>query len=536
VLDGSRSSRTHGLLLWALVAGLCLQVVSLAVTGSVAMQTGAARTELERRVDWMVTADETHAAHLSGDPTAADRWRALQQAVAADAPMLVSAARVPGTAATERFRAGLRADTRRLSDELAAQWNRLFAASGVSALLGLLLLPLVLVMELRRMTHRRQVRTVDDAMAEMESARKASERARKEMVTLLSRVSHELRTPMHGVLGTADAVLDADLEPSLRRKVELIRTSGQTMSDLLTTMAEIYRARGQQGPPADEPVDLRALVTSCVELYTGAAERKGVALKVGIDAGVPRRVRGDRGRLLQILGNLVDNAVKYTDTGSVRVELTQLRHGLVRFAVTDTGRGVAAEDEARIFEPFARLSRDADTEGSGLGLPLCRDLAEEIGGRTGLTRQTDGSCFWFEVPLPPVASRRMPEPVLACRVLVVDDVPTNLLVASAMLKRLGLPHDTVDDGAAAVARATEGWDVVLMDLEMPGMDGFEATERILAERPGTRVLALTAHPPSEVGARCAAAGMEQVLSKPLGLQQLREALWPVDGTADGPRP
>jgi signal transduction histidine kinase/CheY-like chemotaxis protein len=353
----------------------------------------------------------------------------------------------------------------------------------------------------------------------------------------LAKISHEIRTPLNGILGMTQLLMDSGLSREHRESIALIRNAGQHLLAVVNDTLDLSKIEAGKLTLAREPLELEALLQECERIFRPVAEQKGLDLCV-CGEGLPEWVEGDVTRLRQVLWNLLSNAVKFTSRG--RVALTAApgpTPPLVRFEVRDTGPGIPAEDRARLFEPYFQSRVSAHTaEGTGLGLAISRRLVELMGGTMGCESEPGvGSLFWFEVPLPPVAAPQA-GPVgpqsqcqpLGLRVLLVEDNRVNQTVSRRLLERLGCQAAIAADGAEALAAIEkESFDVVLMDCQMPGMDGFEATRRIRAM--GGRfqqipIFALTALAVDTERTRCLEAGMNGVILKPVSLEALQQVL------------
>jgi signal transduction histidine kinase/CheY-like chemotaxis protein len=365
---------------------------------------------------------------------------------------------------------------------------------------------------------------------------RAADRAKS---IFLANVSHEIRTPMNGVVGMTEVLLRDTLTAPQREQLEVIQRSGRSLVLLINDLLDLARLEEGHFELAVVRFEIRALVSDLLALYAPLASEKGLTLVTSVEEAVPRAVRGDALRLRQVLSNLVSNAIKFTPSGEVRLVVT--REGdQTRFAVVDTGPGISAAARPRLFERFEQGDASATRRagGTGLGLSLSRDLVKRMGGALQHdASHAPGSRFHFALPLPlaaadlePVAARPLTRVATGTpgRVLVVDDNPVNLAVARGLISRAGYPVHTVSNGRAALeeVQASE-WCLVLMDLQMPEMDGLEAT-RLIRALPGTRarvpIVALTASAMPEEVAACRLAGMDDVLAKPIDVEALSATL------------
>ena len=391
-------------------------------------------------------------------------------------------------------------------------------------------------------------------MGELAEAMNAARSASAAKSQFLAVMSHELRTPMNAIMGLAQVLAAEELDPARRREyARVIVRSGEALLKILNDILDLSKV--EAGRFDLEPVAFRpdALLEEVRALFADIARERNLALEVEW-RGPAAAYRADAGRVRQMLSNLVSNALKFTASGSIRI------HGLARastgddaeaeleFRVVDTGPGMSGEEVAQLFQPFTRLdnapSRHAG--GTGLGLSIVLMLARQMGGTAGVeSAPGQGASFWFTLRAGVACASEAPgagcariarapssaTPVFAGRVLVAEDVAANRLVVEAFLRRLGIGHDTVVDGRAAVARAMDADRpaLVLMDCNMPELDGIEATREIrrreresgLARLP---IVAMTARAFAEDRAACEAAGMDGFLSKPLRFDDVEELL------------
>ncbi|WP_051329325.1 PAS domain-containing hybrid sensor histidine kinase/response regulator [Geminicoccus roseus] len=368
---------------------------------------------------------------------------------------------------------------------------------------------------------------------EMRELAVAAERASRAKTEFLAAMSHEIRTPMTGVIGMAELLAAEGLSGQQLHYVETIRRSGGHLLSIINDILDFSRI--EAGRLELEQVDFAPseLVEQACALLSPQATERGLDLRV--ESGLPQGlvVQGDPKRLLQVMVNLIGNALKFTPRGAVVVRVAERpcsdRAHRLRLEVQDTGVGIPAERQGELFRPFVQADRSTSRHfgGSGLGLAICRRLIDAMGGSIGLESEVGrGSVFWVEVDLPAgdsaamVAQTAEPAlPPLPLRVLVVDDVVANRELLSIMLTRQGHEVILCENGADAVARvAADRFDVVLMDVQMPVMDGMEATRRIRqfpAPAGATPIVALTANVMASERARYLGAGMNHCLTKPV---------------------
>ena len=383
------------------------------------------------------------------------------------------------------------------------------------------------------------------AEIELIEARDRAEAATQAKTRFLANLSHEIRTPMNGVIGIADLLLGARLDPGSRRYVETIARSGQTMMQLLNDILDMSRIDAGRLELVHAPFDLIECLTGSLQLMTASATARGLRLDLALDPALPRVVTGDSLRLRQILANLIGNAVKFTARGHVRLGARHEGDRVV-IAVEDTGIGLSREQQDRIFEDFVQADASIPTTfgGSGLGLAISRRLALAMGGTLTLESEPGrGTTLTLVLPLPvptglpaPVAAAPRPEPASNAKqlhLLLAEDNETNRMIMVAMLQRLGHSVDVagcgedVIDKVAEAAAAGRNYDAVLMDIQMPGMDGLEAARHLRAaghDPASLPIIAVTANGYDQDIAACRAAGMQGHLVKPLRVATLAAEL------------
>lgn len=378
----------------------------------------------------------------------------------------------------------------------------------------------------------------------LEVARQEADLANQAKTDFLAQMSHEFRTPLNAIVGLTDLMLgDDELTPGLADRLRKVQLSSRSLLHLVSGVLDFSRIEAGRLDVKPTPMDLPATVREAFDVVDERARAKGLGLKLILSEGLPQRILSDPHRLRQVLVILLDNAVKYTSDGVVTLRVSG--GDVVVFEVADTGMGIREEHLDRIFRRYFRGGGPRSTGGAGLGLAIAQRLVRALDGRIEVESTVgEGSVFRVELPVEVVRWRpeSSPGPSGALRrplsLLVVDDAPTNLAVTAAILRRGGHQVGCVTSGEAALEQADGTLDLILMDVDMPGMDGLETT-RALAERGvDVPVLGLTAHAVDAILEACIHTGMVGVLVKPiqpasLDEQVLRHArpvrVWVEDG-------
>jgi signal transduction histidine kinase/ActR/RegA family two-component response regulator len=405
----------------------------------------------------------------------------------------------------------------------------------------------------KHLLEQRMVEQTKHSAGELRQALDAAEKARREAETanraksaFLAAMSHELRTPMHGVIGMTDVLLQDNLTDKQRRQLQVVRNSASSLLRLLSDLLEFSRLESDRIELHAEPLSPADLAQEVVATFLPQARAKGLALGCRVARDVPPYALGDATRLRQVLGNLVGNALKFTQHGAVDVEIERMADAAdltLRFAVRDTGIGIPLDRQSAIFDPFVQADASIAQRfgGTGLGLSICKRLVEMMGGTIELVSEVGtGSVFTFTVRLQPSAAApavespaRVPtsaSKAVGASLLLVEDNPVNQMVAREMLALAGCEVTVAANGEEALAKLrSRGFDLVFMDLQMSGIDGIETTRRLRElerelQRPAAVVVAVTANAMQGSREACLQAGMNDYLAKPFTVEEVLAAV------------
>lgn len=389
--------------------------------------------------------------------------------------------------------------------------------------------------------------TVSALAKENESARLAAEASSQAKSRFLANISHEIRTPMNGILGMTELLLRSGLEGRLMRHTKTLRRSCDALLSLINEILDFSKIEAGGLELEKVPFSPAETVRDTAALFGDTARQKGLSLRVSVEPAAAGTIMGDPTRLAQILNNLVANAIKFTEAGHVQIEMKSVapqqpdESPKLVFSVSDTGIGIPSARLDHVFDAFTQADETTTRKygGTGLGLAIAKQLTGLMGGEIGVISTSGlGSKFWFTIEALPAASATDTQPNADStvapkrfqgRVLLVDDNPVNIEVALGLLESFGLDVLTASSGTEAIREAVSGFDLILMDCHMPGVDGFDATKLIrLAEHEhrmsAVPIVAMTANATASCRQHCKEVGMDAYLPKPFQIQDMESIL------------
>lgn len=387
---------------------------------------------------------------------------------------------------------------------------------------------------------RREQRLNSQLIDELRVSKDEAQASSRLKSQILATVSHEIRTPLNGIIGMCEILISQnDFEDTVKKKIQVILASGKTLNHIINDILDFSKVEAGKISTNNSAFNLQRVCQNVIESLSFQANQKGIALQLDYEESLPVNFEGDKDLISQILYNLVGNAVKFTQIGYVNLSVTKSSGGKVQMIITDTGIGIEKESISRVFEPFFQAKNVSTEKGTGLGLAICKRLIELMNGRIKVTSKINsGTQFTVQIPLVESKtqlihggkSSQSTGPYTLPKfhnihALIVEDNSTNQLIITKMLELLNISYDVTNNGQEAVDKVATGeYNCVFMDCQMPVMDGYEATRVLRKNSFKATIFAMTANAADENRDECIAAGMDDFISKPIGIEDLAQTL------------
>lgn len=378
---------------------------------------------------------------------------------------------------------------------------------------------------------------------ELEKQKKKAEEATQVKAMFLANMSHEIRTPLNGIIGISKILEESNLKENQKELAEIITTSGENLLNIINDILDFSKIESGQIQLEDIDFNVFKVISNIVKLLQFNAEKKGLKIIVDVDKSIPDTLTGDPFRLNQIITNLVNNAIKFTEKGEVRISVelmnAEKKEVELMFKIADTGIGISKEGIKKLFKEFSQTENSTSRKygGTGLGLAICRNLTSLMGGKIGVNSEPGkGSEFWFNLKFnfkvkKMTATNKKVDIPGDIKILYAEDNPVNQKITQLLLKKIGVKCDIANDGNEAFEKYRENeYDLILMDMQMPDLDGIGATKKIRnhenenSEKDPVCIVAVTANAFSEDRQKCIEAGMNDFISKPFKESELKRVI------------